>query len=64
MVTDWSIFFVLLYAEKYVAHVSPLSRETEKVPRNDENGFLWENNEAVSNEGLEEKALKENIPEL
>ncbi|XP_010423929.1 PREDICTED: RNA polymerase II C-terminal domain phosphatase-like 2 [Camelina sativa] len=51
-------------AEKYVAHVSPLSKETEKDPRNDENGFLWESDEVVPNEGLEEKAPKENIPEL
>ncbi|XP_024012001.1 RNA polymerase II C-terminal domain phosphatase-like 2 [Eutrema salsugineum] len=42
-------------AEKYVAHVSPLSGETEKDPRN-ENGFLWESSEAISNERLEEEA--------
>lgn len=51
----WSIFFVLLSAEKYVAHVSPISGEAERDPRN-ENGFLWESGEAVSNVGLEEEA--------
>ncbi|CAA7061817.1 unnamed protein product [Microthlaspi erraticum] len=49
-------------AEKYVAHVSPQSRETEKDPKN-ENGFLWESSEAVSNERLEEVATKENMSE-
>lgn len=41
-------------AEKYVAYVSPIAGETEKGSKN-ENGFLWENNEAVGNEGLEEE---------
>jgi RNA polymerase II C-terminal domain phosphatase-like 1/2 len=50
-------------AEKYVAHVAPLARETEKGPEND-NGFLWESSEDVSNKGLEEEAPKENISEL
>lgn len=63
MVPDWSIFFVLLCAENYVAHVALLSRETEKDPEND-NGFLWESSEDVSNKGLEEEAPKENISEL
>ncbi|KFK24628.1 hypothetical protein AALP_AA8G004100 [Arabis alpina] len=42
-------------AEKYVAHVSLLSRETERDTKN-ENGFLWESSEAVSNQGMEEEA--------
>ncbi|CAH8269724.1 unnamed protein product [Arabidopsis lyrata] len=50
-------------AENYVAHVALLSRETEKDPEND-NGFLWESSEDVSNKGLEEEAPKENISEL
>lgn len=54
---------MLLCAEKYVAHVAPLARETEKGPEND-NGFLWESSEDVSNKGLEEEAPKENISEL
>lgn len=41
-------------AEKYVAYVSPIAGETEKGSKN-ENGFLWENNEAIGNEGLEEE---------
>ncbi|CAH2074573.1 unnamed protein product [Thlaspi arvense] len=57
---DWSVLSVSLSAEKYVAHVSPLSGETEKESR-EENGFLWESSEAVSNERLEEEAPKENI---
>lgn len=54
---------MLLCAENYVAHVALLSRETEKDPEND-NGFLWESSEDVSNKGLEEEAPKENISEL
>lgn len=53
---------MLVSAEKYVTHVSLVSRETEKDPRN-ENGFLWESSEAVSNEGLEQEAPKANISE-
>uniref|UniRef100_A0A1J3JHL1 protein-serine/threonine phosphatase n=1 Tax=Noccaea caerulescens TaxID=107243 RepID=A0A1J3JHL1_NOCCA len=49
-------------AEKYVAHVSPQAGDTEKDPKN-ENGFLWESSEAVSNERLEEVATKENMSE-
>ncbi|KAF2580286.1 hypothetical protein F2Q68_00000037 [Brassica cretica] len=42
-------------AEKYVAYVSPIAGETERDSKS-ENGFLWENSEAVGNEGLEEEA--------
>lgn len=44
------------FVEKYVVYVLFIVGEIEKGFKN-ENGFLWENNEVVGNEGFEEEEV-------